>query len=136
MAAGALVSGECGDNPRFIFACVFSAPLINGTGIIYCLIELFIDIAFVFAWGVVVFFVHFCVEIDDLIERCCKWGGVRECEVVVGVFVEKSYDVNSFPVLWDVAVVHGVEDFVGGVVAVCGESVEDCVEGVSVVVGF
>ena len=76
------------------------------------------------------------MEINDFIERCCKRDGVRECEVVVGVFVEEPYDVDSFPVLWDVAVVHGVEDFVGGVVAVCIEGFQNYFESVATVVGF
>ena len=61
------------------------------------------------------------MEVNDVIELCCKRGGIRECEVVVGFFVKESHDIDSFPILWDVAVVHGVEDFVGGVVAECIE---------------
>ena len=62
------------------------------------------------------------MEVDDVIELCCKRGGLRKCEVVIGVFVEESHDVDPFPVLRGVAMVHGVENFVGGVVAECIES--------------
>ena len=61
------------------------------------------------------------MEVNNVVELCCKRGGLRKCEVAVGFFVKESHDVDPFPVLRGVAMVHGVENFVGGVVAECIE---------------